>query len=322
MKHPALVPVCCALGGFLAAWLIKPTALAPSASTDAVPKTASTRTTAAPRMDLAEMEKAQRFDPTTHTTDGTPLPPELIAARQQLAHSLDQAIATKDQGLVQRLTELLQLDPKQQQQFLLLLTSKHSTLNLFQPSADIDPQRLGEEAARAEKQFHDSLAQILTSEQISQLNQFRQQQAQNRQLAQTQKEFADVLEKIDLSPEQQSQVVQALQPLNAATEQQPDGANFFRENYDLLGYGAAGDAMSQQATANALILRHRDPTQALQELTTARKEATTRKIEALRSILSPAQLAQYAAILQARDQAYFANLAPMLNSPSSLPAED
>lgn len=321
MKNPALISCLSALGGFLLAWLLKSNS--PSTTTEippprsaAPPKTLSTSARSTSR------EKKQHFDPSTHTPDGVALPPEIIAARESMTSSLNQSFETKDQGFIQRLAELLQLDASQQQQLLQLLQSKRSALNLFQPAPGANPQNMADEAARVEKNYHDSLAQILTSDQIKKLNQFHKQQAENRKLAQTQKEYADLLEKIDLSPDQQSQVLQALQPLQESQPAEPSASEFFRETYDVLGFGVAGDAISQQVAANAYLQAHQNPEQAIQELTSARQDATTRKIEALRPILSPAQLSQYSALLQARDQAYFANLAPMLPIPSVLPPEE
>jgi hypothetical protein len=315
MKHPALIPSLCAIFGFLLAWFVKPgTSSTPEAPTPSS-QSASAHTTTLDGSTRPNPTKS-RFDPLTQTEDGTPLPPEIIAARTQLANAARNSLDLKDQGLVQRLTELLGLNAEQQQQLLHLYQTKRDQLNIYSPGASLNPQRILEEAETVEKRFNDSLAQILSSEQIEQLNTFRKQQAANQSLASAQKEYADVLEKIDLSPDQQAAVLQSLQQ-NSANSQKLvlDKTGLFAETFDAMGFGSVGDAMSLVAAANSAINQSSDKAALVAGIVEARKTETARKLEALHGILTPAQYAQYASLVEGRDQTFYRQFAPLLQAP-------
>lgn len=316
MKHPAAIPTLCAIFGFLLAWFMKPNG--PTADNPLnAPAYVSGGRPASTSLDRSRDGKnGAAFDPATHTEEGVPLPPELIAARAVLADTARNSLAIKDQGYVQRIAELLGLNVDQQQQMLLLYQQKRDALNLYGPGKDIDPRRMLEEAEAVEKRFNDSLAAILSSEQIAKLNGFRQLQSHNRALATAQKEYADVLEKIDLNVEQQSTVLAALQQ-QTTTEQSGflDKTGLYAETFDAMGFGSAGEAMSMVAVANAAISESSDRASTLRALVQSRKEETSRKIESLRPLLTPAQLAQYSSLLEARDQAFYSAMAPMMTAP-------
>lgn len=320
MKHPAVIPSLCAVFGFLLAWFVKPNASSPSAENTPLSgnKPAPGITTSATVRDRPPTAKGN-FDPTTHTEEGIPLPPELVEARTQLANAALSSLELKDQGYIQRLAELLGLTIEQQQALQLLYRQKREALNIYAPGKGIDPRRMLEEAEVVEKRFNDSLAGVLSSEQITKLNAHRQQQNQNRTLATAQKEYADVLDKIDLTPEQQNSVLQALQQ-NATTSQSAflDKTGLYAETFDAMGFGSVGDAMSVAATAQASLSQASDRAATLQALVQSRKQSSTQKIEALRPLLSAAQLTQYSALLEARDQAYYAAMAPMISSPAPI----
>lgn len=314
MKHPAVIPSLCAVFGFLLAWFVKPGTS--STSEDHTPTlSAGSHTSTLGGSSRPNPAKSQ-FDPLTHTEDGIPLPPEVIAARAQLANDARNSLDLKDQGLVQRLSELLGLNAEQQQQLLHLYQTKRDQLNIYSPGSSLNPHRILEEAETVEKRFNDSLAQILNSEQIDQLNSFRKQQAANQSLASAQKEYADVLEKIDLSPDQQSAVLQAFQQ-NSANSQKLvlDKTGLFAETFDAMGFGSVGDAMGLVAATNSAINQSSDKATLIAGLVEARKAESAQKLEAMRGILTPAQFAQYSSLIQGRDQTFYRQMAPMLQGP-------
>ena len=316
MKHPAAIPTLCAIFGFLLAWFTKPGGSADGNSGAAASHVNGGRPASSATDRPRDGKSSGSFDPTTHTEEGIPLPPELIAARASLADTARNSLAIKDQGYVQRIAELLGLNVDQQQQMLLLYQQKRDALNLFAPGKDIDPRRMLEEAEAVEKRFNDSLAAILSSEQIAKLNGFRQLQSHNRALASAQKEYADVLGKIDLNAEQQSSVLAALQQQSTAEQSAfLDKTGLYSETFDAMGFGSTGEAMSLTAVANAAISESSDRASTLRALVQARKQETSRKIESLRPLLTPAQLAQYSSLLEARDQAFYATMAPMITAP-------
>lgn len=316
MKHPAVIPTLCAIFGFLLAWLIKPNGSAEVNTGTVAPLTSGGRPATTSTDRFRDGENGGSFDPTTHTEEGVPLPPELIAARTALADTARNSLAIKDQGYVQRIAELLGLNVDQQQQLLLLYQQKRDALNLFAPGKDINPRRMLEEAEVVEKRFNDSLAAILSSEQIAKFNGFRQLQSHNRALATAQKEYADVLDKIDLNAEQQSTVLAALQQQSTAEQSAfLDKTGLYSETFDAMGFGSAGEAMSLTALANATISESGDRAATLQALVQSHKQETSRKLESLRPLLTAAQLAQYSSLLEARDQAFYAAMAPMMTAP-------
>jgi hypothetical protein len=315
MNRPFLIPLLCAVFGFLFAWFIKP-------------KEKSSIDPTNPLADhgkppITSLEPSNRnsssetpFNPLTHTQDGIPLPEELIQARTNIADTARNSLALKDHGHVQRLAELLELSIDQQKLLLALYQQKRDALNIYAPGKNINPNNLLEEAEVVEKRFNESLATLLDSEQIDKLNSYRKQQAANRAQASAQKEYADVLEKVDLSPEQQTSVFNALHQNASATQSQVlDKTGLYAETFDAMGFGSAGDAMSMAAAANGTIAQSSDKAAMMQALVESRKVESAKKIEALRPILSPAQMAQYSAILDARDQAFYTSMAPMLQAP-------
>lgn len=315
MKHPAVIPSLCALFGFLLAWFLKPSEKTSGAEITN-PIATSGNTSAGLTSGNRGNSPSSRFDPTTHTPEGVPLPPELIEARSQLAYNVRDSLALRDQGYVQRLTELLGLTLDQQHFLLQLYQKKRDDLNIYAPGKSLDPRRMLEEAEVVEKRFNESLATVLDSEQITKLNDFRKQQAANRSLATAQKEFADVLEKIDLTSEQQTAVLQALHQNAQTTQSQVlDRTGLYAETFDAMGFGSTGEAMSLAAAANTAINQASDKVALIETIVQARKNDSAQKIESLRAILSPAQLAQYTSLIEARNHSFFAQMAPMMQAP-------
>lgn len=315
MKHPAVIPSLCAVFGFLLAWFLKPNG---KSEVTEITKPVVTSGTASSGLNSTARPttKTSSFDPATHTEDGIPLPPEVVEARAQLANAARNSLDLKDQGYIQRLTELLGLSIDQQQQLLLLYQQKRDDLNIYAPGKNLNPTRMLEEAEVVEKRFNESLAKVLDSEQITKLNDFRKQQAANRSLATAQKEFADVLEKIDLSSDQQTAVLHALHQNASTTQSQVlDRTGLYTETFDAMGFGSTGEAMSMAAAANATIQQSSDKAAMVQVIVQARKTETAQKLESLRTILTPAQLAQYTSIIEARNQTFYAQMAPMIEAP-------
>jgi hypothetical protein len=315
MKHPAVIPSLCAVFGFLLAWFLRPNG---KSDVTAITNPVVTSGTASSGLNstVRPTTKTSSFDPATHTEDGIPLPPEVVEARAQLANAARNSLDLKDQGYIQRLTELLGLSIDQQQQLLLLYQQKRDDLNIYAPGKNLNPTRMLEEAEVVEKRFNESLAKVLDSEQITKLNDFRKQQAANRSLATAQKEFADVLEKIDLSSDQQTAVLNALHQNASTTQSQVlDRTGLYTETFDAMGFGSTGEAMSMAAAANATIQQSSDKAAMVQVIVEARKTETAQKLESLRTILTPAQLAQYTSIIEARNQTFYAQMAPMIEAP-------
>lgn len=315
MNRPYLIPLLCALFGFLLAWFVKPSGNRPTDQAIAVTDGGKSNISGL-SSNTRDSSTEPIYNPRTHTQEGIPLPEELIQARANLADTARNSFALKDQGHVQRLAELLGLNVEQQQQLLNLYQQKRDALNIYAPGKSIHLGRLLEEAEVVEKRFNESLAKILDSEQITKLNAYRKQQTANRALATAQKEFADVLEKIDLTPDQQTSVLNALHQNSSTSQSQLlDKTGLYAETFDAMGFGSAGDAMSLVSAANTSINQASDKAAMIQALVQSRKTTSARKIEALRSILTPAQLAQYSAIIEARDQSFYTTMAPMMQGP-------
>jgi hypothetical protein len=264
------------------------------------------------------------FNPLTHTIDGKEIPPQLVTQRTKLADQLRANLAKKDMAQVQRLTELLNLTPQQQQQVLSLYDTKRTALNLYQPGDGVNAGNLLERAEVVEVKFNQMLTEILDESQIEQFNGFRKQQAENQRLADVQKDFADVLGKVDLSPAQQQSLQDAMQ--QSATSDNAsklDKTRLFEEAFDAMGFGVAGVAMSEAQSANTTILQATDRMEMAKILVDERKHATVERIALLRNVLTPAQLAQYTAVLEARDESFYSSIIPHLPplDPSTLMEE-
>jgi hypothetical protein len=97
----------------------------------------------------------------------------------------------------------------------------------------------------------------------------------------------------------------------------------FEEAFDAMGFGVAGVAMSEAQSANTTILQATDRMEMAKILVDERKHATVERIALLRNVLTPAQLAQYTAVLEARDESFYSSIIPHLPplDPSSLMEE-
>lgn len=316
------LPALTALLGFTAAWMIKPSSPAAAATSETADQVPQSKSATGSNNSRPDTSAKPNINPLTHTADGKPLPPELVELRTNLAANLRNTMQVRDRGYVQRIAELLKLTPQQQQEFLKLFEEKRDALNIYSPGAGINSQNILEKAELIEKQFNDDLAKLLSSDQIEALNQFRAQQKQNRMMATAQKEFADVLEKIDLNPQQQEAVITTLHELESKRVGATDATGLFAETYDTLGFGNTTGMKSETSAANASIAQATDKRQQIQNLIDTRRQQTQEKIERLSSILSPAQLAQYSALLEARDQSFYTSMAPHLSNRTELPIQE
>ncbi len=313
MLQKSYLPTLTALIGFLLAWFLKPSQKNQAEVNAPLANTSTHSATSGSELPRDNPKPTLR-DPSL-TTSGKPLPPEIIQARMGMGQTAQNGFALKDQAYIQRLTEIMSLSASQQQELLALFQEKRNALNFYQNG--LPTGNILELAEQAEKKFNDALSKMLSPEQIDQLNSVRKQQSQNRAMASAQKEYAELLEKVDLSQEQQNAVLSSLQQASTAElSESSETSRFFAEKLESMGYGAAGVALAEKSTANATIENASDPQEALRLMAEARKNASAAKIEQLRPILSPAQLQQYAAMIQIRDQNYFAGLAPRISSPN------
>lgn len=315
MQRKHITPVLTAVLGFSLAWMLKPTP--ELVASNGAPEDPEIKARASTGARSPSMPKKQTFDPLTHTSSGKELPPELVLGRTKLANQLSDSMEKRDQAAVQRLTELLQLSPEQQQQLQMIYETKRSTLNFYRPGDGVTHANMLEKAESAESKFKQALSAILEPSQIEKYNAYRKQQSENQRLAAAQKDYADVLEKIDLSPDQQRALQSALQQEALTREDgNADQARFFEETFDAMGFGSAGVAMSRTQTANAAILQSSDREEMAKTLVEERKKATAERIAMLRNVLSPAQLSQYTAVLESRDQSFFSSITPHIPTPT------
>jgi hypothetical protein len=319
MHRKYLIPILTSILGFSLAWMLKP---APPRQIALIEPSASGIKPSASAGQSGRIEPDKRsFNPLTHTIDGKEIPPQLVTQRTKLAEQLRGNLAKKDMGQVQRLTELLHLTPEQQQQVLSLYETKRTALNLYQPGDGVNATNLLEKAEVVEVKFNQMLSEILDESQIEQFNAFRKQQGENRRLADVQKDFADVLEKVDLSPAQQESLQDAMkQAAMSDNSSKLDKTRLFEEAFDAMGFGGAGVAMSEAQSANTKILQATDRMEMAKILVDERKNATAERIALLRNVLTPAQLAQYTAVLESRNESFYSSIIPHLPpiDPSSL----
>lgn len=320
MLRKKYFPALTAVFGFACAWFVKPQTPNADHKDSLSPPQTTQQATSSTRASN-DANKTATHNPLTHTADGKPLPPDLVELRTKMAAKLSNSMQIRDQGYVQRLTELLKLTPDQQQAYLSLYESKRAQLNIYSPAAGISSANILEQAALIEKNFNDELGKVLSAEQVTQLNQYRQQQKVNKTMAQAQKEFADVLEKIDLDAGQQESVITALHEIERQRTSDIDATGLFSETFDTLGFGDAARYYSEKNATNASIDQAQDKRQMIQSLINDRRQHTAAKIERLRTILTPAQLVQYSSLLEARDQSFYSSMAPQLDNPPEVPAE-
>jgi hypothetical protein len=229
--------------------------------------------------------------------------PESDPETAQLQHRFERTFnSAKDRAegaRLTRLSEALGLSPEQQATLEVLLANRRDGFRNLQ-GAGTSRAEMVEQANLAEQRFQEDVKKLLDDEQVAAFDDYRQREKDNDIQARAQRELADLIGLVDLSPAQRDQALAVLQELSTESiNKRPPGWSIMSETMDVLGgrqssaFEEMGDFLDDPAALA-------NPQDFHRKLVESRQAAADAKISRLRSILTPGQLSQYQSTLQAR----------------------
>ena len=189
MKAQQLLPVLAAAIGFSLAWAIKPGG-SPANKTEG---SNTAETTKAPRNDYSRTRPKSIIERK---------PKEVNAADFPLAEQADKGPKKRTEAKMLRLTEALDLTIDQQGEIISALEETKA--------AATDEVPIIQDLATRGKTLEETLAKILSPEQLAKFEELRVRERENRIEARAQRSLSQIIEEIDLSPGQREEVLARL----------------------------------------------------------------------------------------------------------------
>jgi hypothetical protein len=301
MNAKALIPVVTALIGFAVGWTSHHTPEpAPDASHNTPappsPKTRSANADAAAFREHHGYQKAAPGEEASAT-----VPPVNQAPYVQ---TFVAAAAHRDKARADRLAEALGLDEAQRQR-LNEIIEQHKTDDQGPPPRT--PREIIDQKARAAASIDGEINQILTPEQKGAYEAMKSRQVKNQIESRAQRELASLGDRIDMSPEQRDAALQALRA-NAAAKPPLDAGLLGTSSSNPNG-GLFADMLADAAADNPDLDMLTDPFALHREMAQLQIRQIEEKVARMAAVLTPAQLAQYRASLEA-DASFLQSAAP------------
>ena len=278
MKPNVLVPVATALIGFSIAWIAKPS------GTTVAPEPAKTEPAAPVKSPRAETN--QRPSATVGKR-----PVEVNAGDFPLVDQAEKGPKTSEEAKMLRLSEALGLSIDQQSSVIQLVTDS-------QANVDMNVSALDDLVTRG-KAVEEGLRKILTPEQFAKFQEIQDRQRDNRTELRAQKQLAEAIEIIDLSPEQREEVADRLRQKSKAELQSIPAAASLLFAKSILPSGG------KELTVDGVLLLNQmgekvtmgDPIEIQKNLMDRHKQELEEILRCFDGILTPAQMGQYQASL-------------------------
>lgn len=279
MKNSYLFPSVAAALGFAIAWTVKPdspsapVAAAPSATAPTSTKPA--RTTAGPRSSAADNRR----------------PKEVNASDFPLADQAARGPKNSDEARMLRLVEALGLSVEQQGQLIALIEK-------VQASANSEIPVLQDLAARG-RALEEGLKALLTPEQLAKFEEIRARERDNLVEARSQRMLTDAISQIDLSPDQREEALQRLRQKTRTDMQAIPAAATLLFDKSIL------PTNKKELSMDGVLLLSQtgdqtfsdNPGEAYETVRRNQRAELEEVLECFDGILTPAQMAQYQALL-------------------------
>lgn len=214
--------------------------------------------------------------------------------QQRMEEAFKDAGSARDRSKLIRLAEALGLNSEQLAQFDALLTQQREQspmqVNGLSPRATLE--KMAESALAFDVKFR----AMLGPEQSAALDALRARQAGNRAEARAQRDLADMIDRVDVSPAQREAVAEVLRTATINDQaKMPAGVSLLMESSFLPG---SVGAMSDRSIEAMLALGDdtnaaTDPMAVDRRMIELQRERILARATALEGILTPAQLAQY-----------------------------
>ena len=276
MKPNVLVPVITALVGFSLAWIAKPGG---SAVTPVTPKTEPAAQVKSPRTEM---------NPRSSASAGK-RPVEVKAGDFPLADQLENGPKTREEAKLLRLSEALGLTFDQQSSVIQLIADSQANVNMDVPAL--------EDLVTRGKAVEEGLRKVLSPEQFAKFQEIQDRQRDNRTEVRAQKQLAEAIEIIDLSPEQREEVASRLrQKAKADFQAIPAAATLlFPKSILPSGDKELGEDGVLLLNQMGEKITTENPNEIHQNLTIRQKQELEEILKCFDGILTPGQMGQYQA---------------------------
>lgn len=282
MKSPYLLPAVTAVLGFTIAWVVKP-----------APEAPATGETTAAQADAGRIKRSGSGRTRTDAAAGR-TPAEVNAGDFPLYDRHESEPKTRSESKMLRLTEALDLSFDQQGAIISALEETKSTGNDDIPALD--------DFLIRGSQLEEKLAAILSPEQLANFEELRVRERENLIESRAQKSLNSAIAEIDLSPGQREDVLARLRQLEKERIQSIPGAAALLLKTSVL------PSEDNELTVDGLLVLNEinenqptaDPHETHQNVMRRHKEVLERQLECFDGILSPAQMGQYYASINAQ----------------------
>jgi len=305
MNAKTLIPVATALIGFAAGW---------SSHRSPEPAPDTTHNTPVPTIPKTRSANGEPQFREHHGNSGLPVaaPGEEVALmtssgdQAPYVRAFASAVARRDNARAARIAEALGLDDAQHQRLDEIIT-QHKSNDAGPPPRT--PREMIEQMAKATASLDGEINQILTPEQRSAYEAMKSRQIQNQAESRAQRELAALSDQVDMNPEQREAALQALRN-NSAARSQLD-ANLLGVSQSTPNAGQYADMMADAAAFSPDLDLTADPLALHRLMAQLQGRQVEEKVARMAAILTPAQLAQYRAALEA-DASFLQSSVPPL----------
>ena len=296
MKPSHLIATAAALTGFATGWLLKPAGNDP-ANAAAVPEQTDGK-----RPPVGGKSRDRDTPPLVLKARGggeMKGDPEVASAQVTFERGFQNATERAENARLSRLSEALGLSPEQKETMNVLLANRRDGFRDLNGGGK-SPSEILAQAAQAEQRFEAQVANLLDPEQSAALAALREREKENSIEAKAQRDHADLIGQIDLSAEQREQALESLRTGSAeAVAKRPAGWSLMSESMGILG-GAHAAMLEDMGELMADDEAMADSQEFHRRLVQSQRAAMEQRIARLTTILTPGQLAQYRATLEAR----------------------
>lgn len=222
-----------------------------------------------------------------------------VSAQVRFEETFGNAAERAEVARLTRLAEALGLSPEQRATMAVLLANRRDGFRQLQGGGRTPAESI-QQAGIAEQNFMEDVKKLLDPEQVAALDDFKQRERANDIEAKAQRDLADLIGQIDLSEAQRDQALEVMrQQSSDAASKRPAGWSLMNEAMGMLGGSQVsvledlGDVMGDPSVMN-------NPQEIQRRLIQAQRASADAKVSALSSILTPGQLSQFRAALEAR----------------------
>lgn len=305
MKLSLVLPILTALAGFGLGWLVKP---APDSASPTLPPVAA-----------SSPKPAGNPVPAVVPPNGTPAPARTISARPVReigGRGVDVGAgagktAAKSAAKLQRLTEALGLSDEQQAALTKLIEENQKAFLAGYPEPSAGPGKIIEHIAATGVALEKSLVSMLSPDQLSALEELRKRERENRIEATAQRELANLTEVTDLDPGQRDKILAQLRKAGTNELGSIPASLALVLDSSVLPLGSSAPSAQTVQTLRQLASSQapEDPEALHARLIENQQRQLEQRLNLVRDILTPAQLAQYQAAI-AEQQAIYERMVP------------